>query len=194
MNILLKKFYGQIIFICKFKILHKIIFLFRTLIYKFYGMQIGNETFLPTINVTWPHQVKIGNECILEPNIIFKYDGIWKPGPSITIEDNVFIGSNCEFNINTSITISKYSNIASGCKFIDHNHGTKEGQLIGPQPSVKEKIVIGKDVWLGCNCIILKGVIIGDGAVVGAGSVVVKSIPPNEIWAGVPAKYIKIRS
>jgi len=84
----------------------------------------------------------------LENGISFKYDGIYSKGPSIIIEDEVFIGSGCEFNINSGITISKYSNIASGCKFIDHNHGTKEGQLIGPQPSVKEKIVIGKDVGL----------------------------------------------
>ena len=45
---------------------------------------------------TWPHQVSIGNNCVLEHSIYFKYDGIWQPTVSIKIEDNVFIGSNCE--------------------------------------------------------------------------------------------------
>jgi acetyltransferase-like isoleucine patch superfamily enzyme len=166
---------------------------FRILLLRLIGIKIGKKTSISKLYVTWPHQVSIGKNCVLENGIFFKYDGIYVKGPSIIIEDDVFIGYGCEFNINKGIIISNFSNIASGCKFIDHNHGTIEGQLIGPQPSVKEKIVIGKDVWLGCNCIILKGVIIGDGSVVGAGSVVVKSIPPNEIWAGVPAKYIKTR-
>lgn len=157
------------------------------------GMKIGKGTYMPKTYITWPHQVVIGENCNLEHMIYFKYDGIWSKGPSIVIEDEVFIGFGCEFNINYGIKISKHSNIASGCKFIDHNHGTKTGLLIGPQPSIKGKIVIGKDVWLGCNVVVLKGVTIGDGAVVAAGAVVNTSIPSNEIWGGIPAKFIKTR-
>lgn len=53
--------------------------------------------------------------------------------------------------------------------------------------------VIGNDVWIGNRALILQGVTIGDGAVVGAGSVVTKDIPPYEIWAGNPAKCIRKR-
>jgi acetyltransferase-like isoleucine patch superfamily enzyme len=162
---------------------------------KICGMKIGDNTLVPAnMVVTWPHQVSIGAKCALEHGIYFKFDGVWSEGPSIIIEDEVFLGFGCEFNINYGIKISKYSNIASGCKFIDHDHGTKIGILIGPQTTVKEKIVIGQDVWLGCNVVVLKGVSIGDGAVVAAGAVVTKSIPANEIWGGVPAKYIKTRN
>lgn len=52
-------------------------------------------------------------------------------------------------------------------------------------------IHIGNHCWIGCNCIVLKGVTIGDGAVVAAGSVVTKNIPPNTLVAGNPAKIIK---
>lgn len=52
---------------------------------------------------------------------------------------------------------------------------------------------IGNDVWVGANSVILAGLKIGDGSVIGAGSVVTKNIPPYEIWAGVPAKKIKNR-
>ena len=50
-----------------------------------------------------------------------------------------------------------------------------------------------ENVWIGSNCTILKGVSIGKGAVIGAGSVLNKSVPPNEVWAGVPAKLIRKR-
>lgn len=52
---------------------------------------------------------------------------------------------------------------------------------------------IGNDVWIGSNCLIKGGVKIGDGAVVGMGSVVTHDIPPYEIWAGNPAKLIRKR-
>lgn len=52
-------------------------------------------------------------------------------------------------------------------------------------------INIGNDVFIGSRCIILKGVTIGDCSIIAAGSIVTKSIPPKEIWGGVPAKYIK---
>ncbi|MGJ8716013.1 MAG: acyltransferase [Maribacter stanieri] len=52
-------------------------------------------------------------------------------------------------------------------------------------------IVIGDDVFVGANSIITKGVIIGEKSIIATGSVVVKSVPKNEIWGGNPAKFIK---
>ncbi len=57
----------------------------------------------------------------------------------------------------------------------------------------KSKIVIGHDVWVSTNAVILPGVTIGHGAVIGAGAVVTKDIPPYAIATGVPAKVIKYR-
>lgn len=53
--------------------------------------------------------------------------------------------------------------------------------------------VIGDDVWIGVNVVILRGVRIGDGAVIAAGAVVAKDVPENEIWGGVPARFIRKR-
>lgn len=157
-------------------------------------MKIGNKTVMSRIYITWPHQVSIGSECLFERGIFFKFDGIWQKGPLIIIKDKVFIGKDVEFNIRHGITIKKYSNISSGCKFIDHDHGIKPDKLIGPQSSPGKAIFLGEDVWLGVNVVVLKGVSIGNGAVVGAGAVVTKSIPDNEIWGGVPAKKIGDRN
>jgi acetyltransferase-like isoleucine patch superfamily enzyme len=58
------------------------------------------------------------------------------------------------------------------------------------QPGPEKPIRLGQDVWLGCNVVVLKGIEIGDGAIVAAGAVVTKSIGPREIWAGIPARKI----
>ncbi len=57
----------------------------------------------------------------------------------------------------------------------------------------KFHFVIGNDVWIGSDVVLLEGHKIGDGAIVGAGSVVTKDIPPYEIWAGSPAHFIRKR-
>jgi chloramphenicol O-acetyltransferase type B len=54
-------------------------------------------------------------------------------------------------------------------------------------------LIIGSDVWIGMRCILLGGITIGDGATIGAGSVVTKDVPPYEVWAGNPATKKKDR-
>ncbi len=56
--------------------------------------------------------------------------------------------------------------------------------------SFEKKLEIGNDVWIGANASVMRGITIGNGAVIGAGAVVTHSVPPYEIWAGVPAKKI----
>lgn len=165
----------------------------RKLKLKTAGMSIGAKTRIPSIYVSWPHKVSIGKECKLEKGIRFKFDGLWSNGVSITIEDNVFLGSYCEFNITENIYIGKDSLIASGCRFIDHDHSIILGQKIGSKGK-SSPIKIEENAWLGCNVVVLKGIIIGAGSIVAAGSIVTKSIPPNEIWGGAPAKKIGVRT
>ncbi len=59
--------------------------------------------------------------------------------------------------------------------------------------SEEKQIVVGDDVWLGYGAIILPGVTIGDGAIIGAGTVVTKDVPPYAIVGGNPAKVIRFR-
>lgn len=56
------------------------------------------------------------------------------------------------------------------------------------------KVVIEDDVFIGCNTVICNAVTIGKGAIIGAGSIVTKDIPPYQCWAGNPARYIKDRA
>jgi len=189
-----QSFVQRSMFALRFKYLHKLGSRLRILKYSVSGLKVGRNTVLPKLTITWPHQVAIGNSCVLEKQIYFKFDGIWKPGPSIIIADHVFIGTGCEFNIRKQITVGQDSLIASGCRFIDHDHGTEAGGLMRKQHGAEKEIRIGSNVWLGCNVTVLKGVEIGDGAVVAAGAVVTKSILADEIWGGVPAKKIGQRT
>jgi acetyltransferase-like isoleucine patch superfamily enzyme len=158
------------------------------------GAKIGTGTRIPKCEVPWPHQIRLGKRCTLEPDIHFKFDGYWHPGPSILIGDNVFIGRGVEFNVQGRIEIGDDSGIGSGCVLADHNHSTAVIPCrMRDQPAQIAPILIGKDVIVGVNSVILRGVKIGDGAVVGSGSVVTKSIPPGEIWAGNPARKLRDR-
>ena len=94
----------------------------------------------------------------------------------------------------SGITIGDHTLIGTNCMISDTDfHPLEyEKRLANDHDSIRSApINIGKNVFIGARCIILKGVTIGDGSIVGAGSVVTKNIPPMEIWAGNPAKYIK---
>lgn len=181
--------------------------IFRILNFKIFGINYFKYNYLRLLGLksespihtkglkmTWPHKVKLGKNVLLEPNVIFKHDGPYSLGISIEIGDNIFIGTACEFNIRKSIIIGSNCLIASGCKFIDHDHGVSKTELMRTQYGKEKEIIIEEDVWLGVNVVVLKGVKIGKGAIVGAGAIVTKSIPPYEIWAGIPANKISERT
>lgn len=73
------------------------------------------------------------------------------------------------------------------------DHGFEPGTRIREQPRRKEPIRIGDDVWIGASCVVLKGVTIGSGAVIGAGSVVTRDVPEAAVAVGNPAVVIRYR-
>lgn len=97
-----------------------------------------------------------------------------------------------------SITIGNHVNIGAGCVLMDgdiHNENWQlrhtDRQTTSHVPYSHRPIVIGDDVWLGTGVIVLKGVSIGPRSIIGAGSVVTKSIPADCVAAGNPCKVIR---
>jgi len=140
----------------------------------------------------------IGRESIIEGAISFD-----KEGASIKIGDRVFIGSSslvCADNIEIGDDVL----ISWNCTIVDQNshaiawkervddvfntfHGIdKDWSKVKTSP-----VKICNRAWIGFNVIVLKGVTIGEGAVVGAGSVVTRNVPPYNVVAGNPAKIIR---
>jgi acetyltransferase-like isoleucine patch superfamily enzyme len=74
------------------------------------------------------------------------------------------------------------------------NYQIRPGTPVMNQPKVEKDVLIGDDVWLGARVVVVAGVEIGEGSIVGASSVVTKSLPAGSIAAGNPAKIIGQRS
>nr|WP_279663758.1 acyltransferase [Ectobacillus ponti] len=113
----------------------------------------------------------------------------------ITLGDNVFINYDCILWAapNGKIKVGNDVLLGPGVKIIASNHGTSAEQLIRLNPWDDGDITIENDVWIGANTIILKGITIGQGAVIAAGSIVNKDVPPYTIYGGAPAKKIRDR-
>ncbi|MBK8899809.1 MAG: acyltransferase [Anaerolineaceae bacterium] len=116
-------------------------------------------------------------------------------GGAVVIGAETHVQSRCHFSAyKGSIKIGRRVEIAPNCLFYPYNHGTEPGQPVRSQPlASRGDIVIEDDVWLGAGVTVLDNVHIGQGAVIGAGSVVTKNIPANTIAIGVPARIVRSR-
>ena len=85
--------------------------------------------------------------------------------------------------------------VANNCAFYSYNHGMKSDKPMANQPlETSGGIYVEDNVWLGAGVIILDDVRIGRETIVAAGSVVTKSLPPNSVAAGFPARVVKLRN
>jgi len=114
---------------------------------------------------------------------------------TISIGNDVFIGQGAHFSASVSeIRIGSKVMFGPNVMIRGGNHNTS---VVGAymadvkmkRPEDDQPVVIEDDVWVGCNATILKGVRVGRGAVIAAGAVVTRSVPPYAIVGGVPAKY-----
>lgn len=115
---------------------------------------------------------------------LLRLAGLHLPPPP---DCQLFIGKSVLFDTFApqNIHIGNHTFITEGAKILTHYYNPVTRKFsIG-------NVFIGNQVFIGMNVIICKPVSIGDGAVIGAGSVITKDIPPYELWAGVPARFVK---
>lgn len=109
---------------------------------------------------------------------------------------DVVIGDHTRVGLHNTVigpvTIGSHVNLAQGITItaLNHNFGDKS-QRIDDQGVSTDPVIVGDDIWIGANAVILPGVNIGHHSVVAAGAVVTKDVPPHSLVAGVPAKIIK---
>jgi acetyltransferase-like isoleucine patch superfamily enzyme len=122
--------------------------------------------------------VRIGNWCFVGPGA-----KIWTMA-GITIGDRVFISHGVQVFDNNSHSLSAAERHA---RFRELR---TVGRHLQPEMVVRRPIHIGDDVWIGFNCAIMKGVTVGRGAVIGAGSVITHDVDPYTVVVGNPARVV----
>lgn len=143
------------------------------------------------------HAIEIGQDVIVGAYSMIL---VYHRSPNSSIPGRLILGdrSAISFGVNVraaggTIRIGPGSAVAQNCVLIAVNHMIRHGE---PRFKVRwdetrSGIDIGSNVWVGAGCVILPGAVIGDDAVIAAGSVVRGTVPAGEIWGGVPARKIK---
>lgn len=124
------------------------------------------------------------------------YPGVWiDVGSRLAVGDDVDLALDVFVDASGSVSIGDRTLIGYRTQILSSNHRipADKGHIFSAGLE-KERIVIGQDVWIGANCLILAGVTVGEGAVIGGGAVVTKDVPPFAMVGGVPAKIIRFRS
>jgi acetyltransferase-like isoleucine patch superfamily enzyme len=113
----------------------------------------------------------------------------------VSIGAKTVMGQECTISSFQHVKIGRECVIADRVMFIDFDHGVVEVERpIRLQGIYKRDVNVGNNVWIGYGACILRGVTVGDNAIIGANSVVTKDVAANAVVAGLPAKVIRMRS
>jgi acetyltransferase-like isoleucine patch superfamily enzyme len=126
--------------------------------------------------------VRLASRVRLFPGVAFY---LRQAGATVSIGERTYVGRRSEFHCDTAISIGSDCAVSWDVQFIDSDQHT----LVGSRPTAP--IVVGDRVWIGQRATILKGVTVGDGAVIAAGSVVTRDVPGRSVVAGIPARVVK---
>jgi acetyltransferase-like isoleucine patch superfamily enzyme len=137
-----------------------------------------------------PSRIFLGDNCVIKENcLLFAKSG------TIRIGTNTAVGKNTDILCEEEeIAIGSCVRIAADVFISTANHIFAKPEIPIMYQGLSQKgVAIGDDVWIGRKAIVLPGVQIGKGAVIGAGAVVTRDVPPYSVAVGVPAKVIKSR-
>ena len=113
---------------------------------------------------------------------------------TVSIGAKTVLGQECTISAYQQVSIGRECVIADRVMLIDFDHGMVEVERpVRLQGIYKRDVRVGHNVWIGYGACILRGVTVGDNAVIGTSAVVTKDVPPNAIVAGVPARVIRMR-
>jgi len=179
--------------------------LFLQIVLKLYGVKMGANCKIvgkPVISRHKNSQITLGNRSVLVSKISQTALGVSRPVILRTMTENsrILIGEDTGLSGTTicsaiSVEIGARCLIGADVLIADTDFHQVDvltrRYLPHPAPKPEHRIVIGDDVFIGARSIILKGVSVGNGSVIGAGSVVTKNLPANVIVAGNPASILR---
>lgn len=161
-------------------------------------LEIGPGCFIDDYVTIYAHEGAQGGVYLGDDVSIYRWSVIelGKGEGSVRIGSQTHIQAGCNLNAFVgNIVIGANCMIAPRCAFMPYQHSFADvHRPMREQPlTSRGDVVIEDDVWLGLNVCVMDGVTIGRGAVVGAGAVVTKDIPPYAMAGGVPARVIRFR-
>ena len=167
-------------------------------------MKIWKIRYIPSHILNWlsfkRRGVIVGKKTRIYGRVIIKGKGNIRIGDKCLINSSIYadpIGgdskTNCAIVAQNCIEIHDNVYVGGGCKIYDTDfHSLDSDERINETGTIKtDKIEIMQGAFIGAHSIILKGVTIGEKSIIGAGSVVTKDVPSNEIWAGNPARKVR---
>ena len=142
-----------------------------------------------TVETAGRVRLELGEHCRLGRRVFLETceAGVIRVGANVRINAGTFIVAYSEVSIGRDSLIGEYVSIR------DADHGLAAGRPIREQPHNASPVHIGDGVWIGRGAVVLKGITIGDGAVVAANSVVTRDVHPMVIVAGTPARELRAR-
>ena len=154
----------------------------------------GRKTFVdPTVQFIGAEHIEVGYRSIISEGCWFNVSDRSGSEPRIVIEDHCIISRRVFMNSGKRIAIGPHCLIGNESNFLGADHDFSDPfrpYLVAPSPS-GEEITVEANCWMGSNCIVLKGITIGFGCVIGAGSMVTRTLPPLSVAVGTPCRVIK---
>ncbi len=172
------------------RICHGVFSRLRIAIFRAFGMKIGRRCWLQGIE--WPLRMRgitIGDRAMLDRGITLLATN---DAARIVIGASAYLNRHSFIDASELVEIGDEAMIGPRCYIADHDHTFNATDAAGALPLRSAPTRIGARCWLGAHVVVLKGVTIGEGAVIGAGSVVTKSIPAKTVAVGSPARVIRM--
>jgi carbonic anhydrase/acetyltransferase-like protein (isoleucine patch superfamily) len=165
----------------------------RNLYYRSLGVRIQGYAWLRGVSIpkSWA-DITLEHEVALDDGVCLVIGGPPRPN-KLVIGSRTYVNRYTIFDAHQQLHVGRRVMIGPHCYLTDADHGTAPGSSVQSQPMRVAPVVIEDEVWLGAHVTVLPGVRIGRGAVIGAGSVVTRSIPAMSVAAGVPAKILRYR-
>ena len=159
----------------------------RAFWYRLLGVKIGGACWLRAIEIPRGHRdIHLAVGVALDQGVVLLISGDSRGSEKIVIGRSAYINRSTMIDASERIEIGAGTLIGPFCYITDHDHAIGSAHDLVSKPTR-----IGERCWLGAHVTVLKGVTIGDDTVVGAGSVVTKSLPARVVAVGNPARVLR---
>lgn len=165
----------------------------RNLYYRVLGVKLDGYVWMRRISIprSWS-DIRLGANVALDDGVVIVIGGPPRHD-KIVIGANTYVNRYTIFDAHQQLHIGERVMIGPHCYFTDADHGTDPALSVQAQPMRHKPLIIEDEAWIGAHVTVLPGVRIGKGAVLGAGAVVNRDVPPMAVALGCPARVVRYR-